>query len=146
MHTPSNLEHGVDPADRPESDVFAAAHRMIELAERAAPNLSATRELSVRAMSMFASDLETIRVSLERLAGNPADLLAAANLDRAMSMLDQTMSVRLWALDAAAADEWRACRRVALQHCHGRREVRVHVGRHHRLSFPGLREWGRSLL
>lgn len=146
MHTPLNLDRGIESPLEPETDVFAAAQRMIELAEQAIPNLIASREVSFREVSSFASEFEVIRRALERLADNPADLSAATHLDRALSLLDRAVSPRLWALNAASADEWRSCCGTVFKRSTVQRQERGYLGRHYRNPFAGLREWSRSLL
>lgn len=142
MQTPLNLDRDLES----ETDVFAAAQRMIELAEQAVPNLVASREVSGREVGSFTSEFEVIRRSLERLAVNPADLAADAQLGRALSMLDRAISPRLWAMNAASADEWRACCDAVFKGSGSRHSAWGHTGRHHRSPFAGLREWSRSLL
>lgn len=146
MHTPSILEHDFDSADHSGNEALVAAHRMIELAEKAIADLSSTRELNGRETHQFLSEIRALRSALHRLAENPADLAAAARMDKLLPLVDHAISARLWALSPPVAAEWRACHEVVFKNPTYSRHDRGHLGRTPLRALGHLREWARSMV
>lgn len=115
MHQPLPVERGAHENPSTASDVLSAVQRMAELVLLAARNLVAAHELSRREANGIALEVETLRCSLEVLRVTPKNSAAAAHVALVLPKLDDMMSLQLWALNSAAAAEWRSCRALVLR-------------------------------
>lgn len=125
-------------------EALVAMRRMLELAEERLPQLCSARELSGQQAARLATELGLIRRSLDALASNPGDAAAAAHVRKTVLVLDSTVGSRLWVLDAATGEEWRACRGKVFRGCsRDERGVRGRLGRDQLRALQDLLELAR---